>query len=781
MCASRCARWPSAKAAILSCLALCLNSPSVAHAETEAAARANPVTVTAIIESRRFLRWCAGEAPICRSQDGSHYVVVVARGDTQRDGVHVQILTGSTGSLIGASPRIVATLFTRALGNTPLTEANSIAWFNDDSQIAFLWHDAQGVKQVFSLELSTHRLRQLTRHPTDIERFAITADGARIAYIALAQRDDRAPEEMDRRGYSVVRPDGFSFFDGNLDGWNAWENAELYLVEHGRSRSPLGFELPSVLGARWPAVFEAGPGGDFLIDLPADAIPLTWDQYTDPLLARVLLPAARRDPFQSKLTQLFVIDRGAHRLRPLWSAPRSFRQSSQVAWSPDGDSVILSGAFVPIDQARSAAALNGSALVEVNVRTGQATEFSRPPSLEAADLIPLSWRDDIVEFTSTLPAESRVWFQKTNAGWRQLPLSAPPATFAPPSTRIVQIELREGLNHPPVIFAADGTGHEAILLELNPDLGGLYTLGRVELVRWTSTDGLAWTGLLILPPTHIAGTRYPLVIQTHGFSPDQFSLIGDNRFPSVFAAQALASENIAVLQMGSPDPGQISDWVATPQEGPVMTAGMEGAIAALVARGLVDGERVGIAGFSRTGFHIEYAITHSNYPYAAAISADSIDQSYISNAFRGWPVEPSAGNGGEPYGEGLGHWLSRSPGFNADRVRTPLRLQVNSGSRAWALTHWEMFSRLRDLDLPVELYVVPRINEGTHNLQNPGQILASAGGAVDWFNFWLNGREDPDPAKAQQFARWRHLRAQRDLAIQRPRRPLLEWRASPLQ
>jgi hypothetical protein len=38
------------------------------------------------------------------------------------------------------------------------------------------------------------------------------------------------------------------------------------------------------------------------------------------------------------------------------------------------------------------------------------------------------------------------------------------------------------------------------------------------------------------------------------------------------------------------------------------------------------------------------------------------------------------------------------------------------------------------------------------------QCLAAQQGAVDWFDFWLNGREDPDPAKAEQYERWRELR-----------------------
>lgn len=40
----------------------------------------------------------------------------------------------------------------------------------------------------------------------------------------------------------------------------------------------------------------------------------------------------------------------------------------------------------------------------------------------------------------------------------------------------------------------------------------------------------------------------------------------------------------------------------------------------------------------------------------------------------------------------------------------------------------------------------------------PSDRLASHQGNVDWFCFWLKGEEDPDSAKAKQFAGWRELK-----------------------
>ena len=72
---------------------------------------------------------------------------------------------------------------------------------------------------------------------------------------------------------------------------------------------------------------------------------------------------------------------------------------------------------------------------------------------------------------------------------------------------------------------------------------------------------------------------------------------------------------------------------------------------------------------------------------------------------------------------------------------------------------WEAYASLRYLEKPVDLIV---INSEEHVLTNPRARLASQGGTVDWFRFWLKEEIDPEPSKAAQYARWRKLREQRD-------------------
>jgi len=227
----------------------------------------------------------------------------------------------------------------------------------------------------------------------------------------------------------------------------------------------------------------------------------------------------------------------------------------------------------------------------------------------------------------------------------------------------------------------------------------------------------------------------------------------------VFAAQALANRDIAVLQLGAPD-GSMSDIVATPKEPEVYMAGFEGAIKQFVAMGIADSKKIGVIGFSRTGWAVEYLLTHSQYEIAAAEVADNMDGSYFQyiTSDIAARAEYEADNGAPPFGEGLEVWLRSAPGFRADRVHAPLRLEIDTGPVDSVLSEWEMFSNLRYLRKPVELFVIPNIQRGVHILQNPSQRLASQGGTVDWFCFWLNNQEDPVATKDAQYARWRALK-----------------------
>jgi hypothetical protein len=68
---------------------------------------------------------------------------------------------------------------------------------------------------------------------------------------------------------------------------------------------------------------------------------------------------------------------------------------------------------------------------------------------------------------------------------------------------------------------------------------------------------------------------------------------------------------------------------------------------------------------------------------------------------------------------------------------------------------FEVFTGLNRLNRPVELYYYP--NE-SHTPDHPQARLATLQRNLDWYRFWLQGYERPNPEDPGQYKRWEHLR-----------------------
>jgi dipeptidyl aminopeptidase/acylaminoacyl peptidase len=177
----------------------------------------------------------------------------------------------------------------------------------------------------------------------------------------------------------------------------------------------------------------------------------------------------------------------------------------------------------------------------------------------------------------------------------------------------------------------------------------------------------------------------------------------------------------------------------------------------LAVDGLVDPDRVGIVGFSRSCYYVLEALTTSELRYKAASITDGVDEgyySYLTFTRNGNDnADSDAVIGAPPIGEGLQLWLKRSPEFNMDKVTAPL--QVVASDRFSLLVMWGSYAALRIRNKPVDLIM---LHGGTHVMRNPAERLASQIGTIDWMRYWLQNYEDPDPTKAKQYARWEELR-----------------------
>jgi dipeptidyl aminopeptidase/acylaminoacyl peptidase len=194
------------------------------------------------------------------------------------------------------------------------------------------------------------------------------------------------------------------------------------------------------------------------------------------------------------------------------------------------------------------------------------------------------------------------------------------------------------------------------------------------------------------------------------------------------------------------------------QESDDRQLGFETLARQLVASGLADENKIALDGFSRNGYFVDYTLAHSAFPFAAAIAGDNYEPSYFQSALANWRQWDEITNGASAFGAGLQTWLAHAPGFNAEHIHTPLMMIGQSGGIVQIIGEWEIYSRLRHLHKPVEMYMMPQADQRpAHNTQNPRQIVAVQQKAIDWLDFWLTGREDPSPDKHEQYTRWHRL------------------------
>ena len=723
------------------------------HGQTAAPA-GRPMTVRDLVQLASFGSHPhgGGSADIdVPSPDGRLHAVVVKQGNVGDNTNRFSLLLFHTDQLFNRPrPDTLATLASSS--NRPAIE--SVRWLGDSRTLLFLGEHPGERPQVYALDIQTRTLTARTRQPTEITHFDVAPGGDPVVYTAKPVVDTTAYATMRARGFAA-RPGQFV---GDLLGgvwaeaaseWSTRRLAQTF-IWHAGAPSPVPAQLPGPLFRECDgnSISIAPAGRLALIQCTRAVAPAAWRGYTDDYLAKLLAQGATLPEFA-----LLDLERGT--IAPLVEAPIL---NASVRWAPTGRSIVLGNAFLPLSGVDSTerhwrTAHPGAA--EVDVASGRLSVIAHRDSL---DVVAWDSASNVVEFIPRPygggPLDGpRIRYQKTVRGWREM--KAPPRASPP------MLLVEEGLNQPPRLVVIDGASRRrATVFDLNPGLAALR-LGRVQVVHWITKSGDARFGGLYYPPDFVKGHRYPLVIQTHGF--DSTTWAPDGIYPTANAAQPMAGNGMLVLQIGMASDGT---WlhaadIASPTEGPRAMEEIESAIEHLDSLGLVDRQRIGLTGFSRTCYHLLYTLTHSKYPFAAAALTDGIDFGYLQfviyrNAQRGagFTTDEFGGvNGGLPWGKSRGDWLERAPGFNLDRVTTPLRLEaIGLGS---VLGEWEPFAGMQLQGKPVELFVIP---EGEHLLVKPWERLASSGGNADWFRFWLKGEEDPDPSKAEQYRRWHELR-----------------------
>ena len=682
------------------------------------------------------------------SPDGKRFVVVLRKGNLETNTNEYSLMLFETDEVFQSpQPRVLLSMSSSS--NRPAIQ--NVVWRNDNDTILFLGEHPGETTQLYSLQCSSKVLTKLTNHATNLEWFVAGAKGDEIVFAAEDPEMSFVNEKSARQGIAVTSEFVKDLMAGKHGGDSDGEYS-LFL-------KPVGSEAETKITTEGRVLdnemWLSPDGLHLVVRTEATHLPEAWTEYDDKLLKAPVHPPSAPGA-ETGIWQYEVVDLPKGTGRLLLDAPTApHLYLSEAAWSPDSQSVVVSAMYLPLnvdDATERALRKTHTFLAEVKIASRQIVKISDE------DLLLLDWdaktndvvcdvgRWDSLNGKTTPKAYFRKSSDSDNATWSR---SSTPPVQANAAPALPDIVLDENMNQPPRIFAiAPGVGKKSLLMDLNPQFQDL-AFARVEELTWkTSHHGEVKAGLY-WPLDYIAGRKYPLVIQTHGWTPNEFWI--DGPFTTAFAAQALAGNGFFVLQL--PEPAPQDD---TPNEVQAAMDMYDSAIDLLDRKGLIDRDRIGITGFSRTFLYVTYTLTHSTHHFAAADVADGVDYSYFqymafSNRLETWAGLFDQLNGAPPFGEGLLRWFKVSPAFLMDRIETPLRIQAISS----VLFDWHWFTGLTRLGKPVEMIYLP---EGTHVLEKPWDRMISQQGNVDWYCFWIKGEEDPDPAKAEQYARWRKLR-----------------------
>lgn len=255
-------------------------------------------------------------------------------------------------------------------------------------------------------------------------------------------------------------------------------------------------------------------------------------------------------------------------------------------------------------------------------------------------------------------------------------------------------------------------------------------LGKTEVVRWMSADGMEIEGLLTYPVSYEPGKRYPLLTALHGGPAGafrQYYIAADMVYPMA----AFSADGYAVFRpniRGSDGRGgdfrkaNIRDW------GGMDYRDMMTGIDHIIGLGVADPERLGIIGWSYGGYMTAWSISQSDRFKAASVGAGPVDLvgmtatdlfELITQYFGGW------------YWEDFDVYVQHSPIHYVQNVQTPTLIQHGMEDFRVPVSQGLMlYYALKSRGAPVEMVMYPRSG---HSVVEPRLISDVQFRNLAWF------------------------------------------------
>ena len=561
------------------------------------------------------------------------------------------------------------------------------AFSRDGRRLAFI-SDRDGKRQVYLLWVQGGEAEALTRSEQGINAFAWSPDGTRIAFTEA----DAKPEAMkarDERGgeYEVVEED------------RAFTH--LHVIDLASRTAQRLTSGDIVVGA-----FSWSP----------DGTRIAFDHA----------PTSRPGTGADDISIVTVADR---RLTPLvvQAGP-----DTRPTWSPDGTAVAFETAM-----SHPAFYYANGLIATIPAQGGTITVVTRSFD-EDAHLV--AW------------APAGIYFQGLARTWSHLYRVDPVTTAVTrvgPDAPVVDMGFSFARDFSTVAFTrATATSlaevavgpivsmQPAVLTSSSAQIEG-WQIGTRELVTWKSQDGAAIEGVLHKPADFVAGRRYPLLVVIHG-GPTGTSRPVPLSATGVYPIDMWVARGALVLEpnyRGSAGYGGAFRALNVRNLGVGDAWDVLSGIDALVARGMVDRDRVGAMGWSQGGYISAFLTTHHSDRFKAISVGAGISNwmtYYVNTDIT--PFTPQYLNA-TPWDDPA-IYATTSPMSAITRAGTPTLIQHGERDlRVPVPNAYELFRGLQDRKVPSRLIIYKGFG---HGLNKPRAQRAALEHNTEWFEryFW---------------------------------------------
>jgi dipeptidyl aminopeptidase/acylaminoacyl peptidase len=567
---------------------------------------------------------------------------------------------------------------------------SSPRWSPDGKTIAFTTRrDADSNNQIYILSVDGGEARRLTNHPTSPGSLTWAPDGKSI-YFSAPDAKSAEEKEKDR-----LLDDVYTFEENNFKQRHIWTTD---------------------LEGKTKRITE----GDWNVsgyDLSADGKRIAFERTTSPLLEF------------SDRTEVWVMDANGANAKQLTN---NKVPEDGASLSPDGSTVLFTsgateqGDIYYNDKLFLVPAGGGPAKILLpNVDYG----------VENA-----SWSKDgkSIYFTANMGVHNEIMrvnvATKETAQLTRGDHSLGNWSFAEDNG--LHVFTLNSFERPSEIYTmAPGAQPKRVTSVFDEDLAKFKT-ARQEKITWKGQDGVTIEGLLTYPLDYKAGTRYPLIVQTHGgpAASDRFGFSTEN--------QVYAAKGYAVLRpnyRGSTGYGDkfLRDMVNGyfKQAHLDVLAGTD----AVIAMGVADPNKLVKMGWSAGGhmtnklitFTDRFKVASSGAGAANWISmyAQSDHREFRTPWFGGTPWQANAP---------IDLYWNNSPLKDVSKVKTPTIFLVGEQDpRVPMPQSVEMYRALKSNGVPTHLYVAPREGHGWSELRHR---LFKLQIEMEWFEKYINNR-----------------------------------------